>query len=205
MLVCAAMAGQLLEGCGSSTKTVSVAGTPSTAQGTYTATAPVVSATETATSTSTSGPAGTGGAAAPETHTAPEPAFTEEQTTTGGLGGAEAVLSKHGYTAADPGEYHENQALSVLVGSRTGDQEQAFFFLNGRYIGTDTKEPSGDIQVLSQSDSEVTLGYGLYKPGNAMCCPAGGVAKVTFQLNNGQLTTLNPLPPVTSSTGPSRQ
>jgi hypothetical protein len=115
------------------------------------------------------------------------------------------VVEAHGYTVADPGEYHDGQALRVLIGSRTGDQEQAFFFVNSRYIGTDAKEPSGEIRVIAQSDTEITLGYGLYKPGNALCCPAGGLAKVRFQLNDGLLTTLDPLPPVNSGAGVSRQ
>ncbi len=169
--------------------------------------APVTtSATTSETVTSSQGAAGAnGGTVAPTTHTAPEPAFTEGESTAQGLSGATAVVRAHGYTASDPGEYHEDQALRVLVGSRTGDQEQAFFFINGRYIGTDAKEPSGDIQVLSQSDTEVILGYGLYRRGDALCCPGGGLKRVRFQLNDGLLTTLDPIPPVNSSTGLSRQ
>jgi len=101
-----------------------------------------------------------GGTPASTTRAAPEPAFTEGQTGAEGLSGAEAVLHSHGYTAADPSQYREDQALRVLIGSRTGDQDQAFFFINGRFIGTDTKEPSGEIQLIAQSDTEVTLGYG---------------------------------------------
>ncbi len=97
----------------------------------------------------------------------PEPAFTEGQAGAEGLSAAEAVLHSHGYAAADPSQYREDQALRVLIGSRTGDQEQAFFFINGRFIGTDTKEPSADIQLIAQSDTEVTLGYGLYRQGNS--------------------------------------
>ena len=139
------------------------------------------------------------------TRAAPEPAFTEGQQGAEGLSGAEAILHARGFTAADPSQYHEGQALRVLIGSRTGDQDQAFFFINGRFIGTDAKEPSGDLQVLAQSDTEVTLGYGLYRQGNSLCCPGGGTAKVRFQLDNGLLTTLDPIPPVQSSTGAFRQ
>ena len=197
-----------LAACGSSSTTASVAEAPA-ATSTTTATsasaqAPVTTATQ---STSAGEPAvgSNGGTAATTTRAAPEPAFTEGQTKTEGLSAAEAVLHTHGFTAAEPSQYHEDQALRVLIGSRTGDQEQAFFFINGRFIGTDTKEPSGDIQLIAQSDTEVTLGYGLYRQGNALCCPSGGVARVRFQLDNGLLTTLDPIPPVQSSSGASRQ
>jgi hypothetical protein len=205
-LYVAASAG--LAGCGSSTTTGSVAVAPTstttTAAATQSAPAIVTTATQ---STSTGEPAvgSNGGTSASDTRAAPEPAFTEGQTKAEGLGAAEAVLHSHGYTAADPSQYHEGQALRILIGSRTGDQEQAFFFINGRFIGTDTKEPSGDIQLIAQSDTEVTLGYGLYRQGNPLCCPGAGVAKVRFQLDNGLLTTLDPIPPVQSSSGAFRQ
>lgn len=198
-----------LAGCGSSATTASVASTPaSTAPSTVStsSSSPVTTTTATAAaSTSATAVGSNGGTPASTTRAAPEPAFTEGQTGAEGLSGAEAVLHSHGYTAADPSQYREDQALRVLIGSRTGDQDQAFFFINGRFLGTDAKEPSGDIQLIAQSDTEVTLGYALYRQGNALCCPAGGIAKVRFQLNNGLLTTLDPIPPVQSSAGLSRQ
>jgi hypothetical protein len=200
----------LLAGCGSSTKTGAVTSTPAgaetTSAETSTPTVTLTSTSATASATSSGSPVGAnGGTPASTTRAAPEPAFTEGQKGAEGLTGAEAILHARGFTAADPSEYHEDQALRVLIGSRTGDQDQAFFFINGRFIGTDAKEPSGDLQVIAQSDTEVTLGYGLYRRGNALCCPAGGTAKVRFQLNNGLLTTLDPIPPVQSSSGAFRQ
>jgi hypothetical protein len=162
--------------------------------------------TDTSTVTSTAAATGPGGGTpAPATRTAAEPEFTKGTSAGEGIGAAKAVVEAHGFTVADPSQYHENQALRVIIGSRTGDQEQAFFFVNSRYIGTDAKEPSANVRVISQSDTEVTLGYSLYRPGNALCCPAGGVAKVRFQLNNGLLTTLDPIPAARSSSGTSRQ
>ena len=75
---------------------------------------------------------------------------------------------RSGYTPNDTSEYHENQTLRVLVGTRTGSSDgygqQAFFFLDGHYLGTDAKEPSASVKVISQSDTEVTLAYPLYRP-----------------------------------------
>jgi hypothetical protein len=120
------------------------------------------------------------------TRTAPEPAFTRQPSTAEGLSGAESVLQAQGFTARSTSDYHPSQTLRVLVGTRTGSGERAFFFVAGHYIGTDAKEPSAQIRVVSQSDTEVTVAYSL----------SGGAreANVRFQLNNGKLTPLDPLP-----------
>jgi hypothetical protein len=94
-----------------------------------------------------------------------------------------------GFTVGAASDYHPNQTLRVLVGTRTGSAEgngqQAFFFVDGRYIGTDAKQPSAQINVVSQGDTEVALAYAL---------ASGGQATVHFQLNNGKLVPLGPIP-----------
>jgi len=210
-------AGALLGGCGSATKTVSIAetppasSTPSTttasvpAKTTSTATTP--STATTTTSTATTGTAG-GTAAPTTTRTAPEPAFTESGTQGEEVSGAVKSVAVRGYTVRDPSEYHVAQTLRVLVGTRTGSTDgygqKAFFFIDGRFIGTDTKEPSAAVKVVAQSDTEVALAYPLYRSGNSLCCPSGGQAVVHFQLNNGHLTPLGKIPPASSATGYSR-
>jgi hypothetical protein len=88
--------------------------------------------------------------------------------------------------------------------SGDGYGQQAFFFVNGRYIGTDASQPSATLRVVSQSDTEVTLSYPLYRKGDALCCPGGGQTKVRFQLNNGKLTALDPIPPLSRKAGLAR-
>lgn len=202
----------ILAGCGSSeTKTVTVASSPAPTQSTATSTQARTATTPTThTTTTTSAPTNTaGGTPAPtNTRTQTTPAFTHEETKSEGLSQAETVLQSKGYTAGESSQYHPNQALRVLVGTRSGSSDgygqQAFFFVNGRYIGTDTKEPSATVKVLSQSDTEVTLGYPLYRPGDPLANPSGGQATVHFQLNDGKLTPLGTIPPASSSTGLSR-
>ena len=58
--------------------------------------------------------------------------------------------------------------------------------------------------MIAQSDTEVTLGYQLYRPNDALSNPTGGQAVVHFQLNNGKLAALDPIPPADSSTAPAR-
>jgi hypothetical protein len=190
----AAMA--LLAACGSSTKTVTVTSAPPVSQ-TTTATTPPTQTTSTQTTpTQTQTTPSTTGTT---TRTAPEPAFTQQESKAEGASGAAAVLRSRGYTPNDTSEYHSNQTLRVLVGtqaeSHDGYGQQAFFFVDGHYLGTDTKLPSAKVNVLDQADTEVTLGYPLYRQGDALNNPSGGEAHVTFQLNNGKLVALQKIPP----------
>jgi hypothetical protein len=192
----------LLVGCGSGTKTVTVSSAPAVAQtGATTTQAAKMPTTAT---TTTGGESTTSGT----TRGAPEPAFAQEKAAPEGATAAAAVVRSKGFTPNDTSQNHPNQALRVLVATRTGSgdgyAQQAFFFVNGRYIGTDTREPSATLRVVSQSDTEVTLAYPLYRKNDPLCCPGGGQATVHFQLNNGRLTALDPIPPVERSNGLSR-
>jgi hypothetical protein len=205
------LGGASLGGCGSPTKTVSATNeAPATETSAATTTAKTTT-TSTATTPTTSTPAQTttsGGTSAPTTRTAPEPAFAQQETHAEGISAAAALVRARGYTPNDTSEYHPEQTLRVLVGTRTGSQEgfgqQAFFFVGGRYIGTDTKEPSATVKVVAQSDTEVTLSYELYRPGDSLSSPSGGQATVHFQLNNGKLTPVGEIPPANSASGLSR-
>jgi len=185
----------LLGGCGGATKTVSVASSPPAQSTSTTTTRPTTTTTRAST---TPAPSESGGTSGPTTtRTAPEPAFTHTGTSTTataeGLSGAEAILSAKGFTTNAASDYHSNQTLRVLVGTRTGSAEgngqQAFFFVDGRYIGTDAKQPSAQIHVVSQGDTEVTLAYAL---------SSGGQTTVRFQLNNGKLVPLEAIPSASS-------
>jgi hypothetical protein len=189
----------LLAACGSSTKTVTVANAPPVSQTTAatqpaTTSAPATSTPSTSAQTRTSSTA-TGTAT---TRSAPEPAFTQSEAKVEGLSAATAAVRERGYTPSSTAEYRPEQTLRVLVGTRTGSGDgygqQAFFFVSGHYLGTDTKEPSATLKVLSQSDTEVTLGYPLYRKGDPLSSPSGGEAHVTFQLNNGKLVPLGKIP-----------
>jgi LppP/LprE lipoprotein len=208
VLALGASTGALFSGCGSSSKTASVATAPTPSQTTGT-TPTQPSTTTTQASTTPSHTTTNGGVPAPgTTRTAPAPAFTRAAGGEG-LTSATAILRAKGFTANNTSDYHSNQALRVLVGTHTGSGDgygqQAFFFVNGRYIGTDSKQPSATLRVLGQSDTEVTLGYPLYRNNDPLCCPGGGQARVRFRLDNGKLTPLDPIPPASSQSGLSRQ
>ncbi len=203
-LVLGALVGAILAGCGSQTKTVTAASTPPATQTTGTTHTPSTSSTSTTqtstTSTTTSTPS--------TTRTASEPAFTEQSGHGEGVSAAAATVRSKGYTPNDTSEYHSGQTLRVLIGTRTGSGDgygqQAFFFVDGRYIGTDAKEPSAKLKVVSQGDTEVAIAYPLYRKNDPLCCPGGGQKVVHFQLDNGRLTALDTIPPVRSGQGLSR-
>jgi hypothetical protein len=197
----------LLGACGSGTKTVTVSSVPPVTQTTASSKPSTTPSSATATTpapTSTSGGTGT-----TSTRSAPEPAFTRPEAKAEGATAATAVVRSKGYTPNNTSDYHSDQSLRVLVGTRTGSADGygqlAFFFVNGRYIGTDSKLPSATLRVSGQSDTEVTLAYPLYRKNDPLSSPTGGAAHVTFQLNNGKLVPLSPIPPANSSTGLSRQ
>jgi hypothetical protein len=194
-----------LAGCGSQTKTVTVASAPATTSSSTATTAPDTTSSSPATTSTATTPTDTS-----TTRTAPEPSFTEPEqgAKSGTLGAAVASLRARGYTPNDTSEYHSGQTLRVLVGSRTGSTDgygqQAFFFVDGHYLGTDTKEASAKLKVVSQDDTEVAIAYPLYRAGDPLCCPGGGQRVVHFALNNGKLTALDPIPPANSKSGDSR-
>ncbi len=198
----------LLAGCGSGTKTVSATTPPAEVQTTGASTQPTTSTGTTATSTTPSTTTGGGTPAPSTTRTAPAPAFAQQETHAEGVGQAAELVRRHGYTPNSASEYHSSQTLRVLVGTRTGSADgygqQAFFFVGGRYLGTDTKEPSATVKVISQSDTEVTLSYALYRKGDPLSSPTGGHATVRFELNDGKLQPLGTIPPASSSSGLAR-
>ncbi len=207
-LLIASLAALLLAGCGSATKTVTASSVPPATSSAATTQTSATGTTAPATTQTASTPAST--ATSTGTRTAPEPSFTESEaeTKTGSVGAAVAAVKSHGYTPQDTGEYHPDQTLRVLVGTRSGSGDgygqQAFFFLDGHYLGTDTTEPSAKLKVVSQNDTEVAIAYPLYRASDPLCCPGGGQRVVHFALNNGQLTALGAIPPAHSSVGLSR-
>ncbi len=201
----------MLAGCGSSARnastpkrapsgSASAGGATTTRTDRLTATrstpSPAVSATLTSTATVTS------------TRTSAGPAFAQQESGEKALSAAIATVERQGYTPNDTSQYHPSQTLRVLTGTGAGSSgrydQRAFFFVDGRYIGTDASQPSAALKIVSEGETTVTLGYGMYRPHDSPCCPSGGEQTVRFQLDNGRLQALDPLPPARSSSGLSR-
>jgi hypothetical protein len=110
---------------------------------------------------------------------------------------AAARVRAEGYLPDDLSQYQPGDTLRVLVatkkGSGDGYAKRAFFFVGGRYIGTDTSGDSAGIRVEGQGDTTVTLAYALYGKNDALCCP-GGAARVRYQWDGSRLVPLDPIP-----------
>lgn len=186
----------LIAGCGG-TKVVTTTEGPSRASSS-------ASSTQTGSSGASKVATVTKTVTATSTRTSGAPAFTKPEAGSQALESAVATVKGQGYTPNDTSEYHPEQTLRVLTATRSGAggsyQQRAFFFVDGRYIGTDSSQPSGSIKVIAQSGTSVTLAYGLYQAGDSPCCP-GGESTVRFELDNGQLQALDPIPPASARRG----
>jgi len=114
---------------------------------------------------------------------------------------AERQVAAMGYQVGDPGTYHPEYALHVLIGVAAGappHHERAFFFADqGRLLGEDDRLPSAGLLVVGQGPATVALAYQLYAADDEDCCPSLGKAAVRFRLDRGRLRRLDrsPTPP----------
>ncbi len=196
VLLTIALTAGLAAGCGSKKAKVEIV--------TVTAPAPTTAATvpahTTPSSTTTATTTRSTPATPPSTATAPASATGS----TGDLAAAEASVKRRGYTPAVTYTFHPDSTLGVIVGTRQTGEEQAFFFVRGRYIGTDTRDPSAGISVVGQDDTSVTLRYALYAPGAPLTQPTGS-ANVTYALDNGTLEPQDPIPSSSTTAPQSRR
>lgn len=111
-----------------------------------------------------------------------------------GASAAAATIAGEGYSAGDTSDYNSANTLAAMVGSGSGG-ELVFFFVNGEYIGTDVLEPSGDVEIVSSSDTVTEVSYGIYVPEDPDCCPSGGRTTVSYSWTGSSLQPLDPIPP----------
>lgn len=110
---------------------------------------------------------------------------------------AERLLDEHGYAPLTERDWRPDQPLKVLLGISRGAErraELAFLFVGDRFIGTDTKDPSGQLVVTAQDGESVTLAYGLYRPSDEIDAPSGGTAEVTYAWDGARLVPQDPIP-----------
>ncbi|HVX46696.1 MAG TPA: LppP/LprE family lipoprotein [Mycobacteriales bacterium] len=100
--------------------------------------------------------------------------------------------------------WYPDHTLNALVGvkhdSADGYFQYGFFFVNGRYIGRDTKEASATVKYVAGTDRMVTLQYAIYSGTDPNCCPSQGTRNVRYLWNGQQLVPLDAIPP-TNGTG----
>ena len=88
--------------------------------------------------------------------------------------------------------------LNVIVAGYTGGASgpvKAFFFGDGKYLGTDTPDGSAGVKAKRDDGTMVTLTYPIYAVDDPQCCPSGTPQDVRFSWTAGQLEVLDPIPP----------
>jgi hypothetical protein len=111
---------------------------------------------------------------------------------------AVADVNAQGYTPVSLKSYQPDRRLRVLIGAPTGDKgggRRAFFFVDRRYVGTDTADTSARISLdKTRGERWVTLTYRLYAAGDRACCPRGERAKERYEWDGSAVRAGDPLP-----------
>jgi len=89
--------------------------------------------------------------------------------------------------------------FNALYGNcRAGDgrDQHIWFFLGGRFIGSDTRKPfsSKEIFGLWRDGTVIAFMYVVYRSNDPNCCPTGGGKIVRFRSRAGHVVRLDPLP-----------
>jgi hypothetical protein len=120
-----------------------------------------------------------------------------------GLKAAVAIVKRNGYTPKSTRYWYSDRGLNALVAraTRSGDgyDQQAFFFFNRRYLGTDAKVPSRQVDEIWSDGETIALMYVLYRQSDPNCCPTGGGKIVRFHWNGRRLIALDRIPTTSSS------
>ena len=108
------------------------------------------------------------------------------------------VVRSNGYRVDSTRTWEPSFKLNVLIGtyakSADGYNRRAFFFYRARYLGTDAKAPSSQLQEVWRDDRTIALLYILYTRDDPLCCPTGGGKIVRFRWNGSRLVALDPIP-----------
>ena len=130
----------------------------------------------------------------------PTPPTTVPPARTNAVAAAVQVVQGRGYTplATDDFSNAPPDALHVIVASATNSTnthtQQAFFFVQGRFVRTDLNNASATIKVAWRSAATIALSYAIYKPGEPICCPTGGSMIVRYEWTGTKLVALDPIP-----------
>ncbi|MGV9294324.1 LppP/LprE family lipoprotein [Amycolatopsis sp. NPDC003676] len=125
------------------------------------------------------------------------------------LADAEAVVQGKGYRPYPGTSWESSDGLQVILAtiaeSADGYANRAFFFHDGKYLGTDTSADSAGIQEAWSTDTTIALSYELYNAEDPQCCPTGNAATVRYHWTGTRLVPLDAIPPADPTANPSRR
>jgi len=191
LLLAAALGAGVLAGCSSGSDNPTIQGSPT----------PTASASGAATATATPAPAVT--TAAPAT---PSPTVVRSPSTPtptkGAVGAYTTIQSAETYAQSKSDQaggtfdfigadstwrssatLHVLHAMPAAAAGNGGDY--IFFFVNGNPVGD--FHFTGAVGERAPDATSFAVTYGVYKPGDAHCCPSGGNATVTFRWDGSKL------------------
>lgn len=76
----------------------------------------------------------------------------------------------------------------TCAGSADGYCQMMFFFIDTRFLGTDTKDPSTAIaEYRAAGTGTIAVTYASYGPQDPLCCPSGKPVTITYHWNGSRL------------------
>lgn len=131
----------------------------------------------------------------PRPSVTPSPGRTATTTSSNAVAADLATIRAHGYTPHGNGASTPDGAggtlyawQAVCSGSADGYCQKVFFFINARYLGTDTAHASNaisNVQAAGLQDINVT--YPSYAPNDPLCCPSGKPVTITYHWTGTKL------------------
>jgi len=120
-----------------------------------------------------------------------------------------ALINGKGYDVPDP-SYDVNRStpnasvqtasgetLSAWIGEKMasdGHNQFVFFFLNGKYLGTDTAKPSLEITSAKAVGNGIAVTYPVYMKNDSFADPTGTPVTITYTWNGSKLIPNKPYP-----------
>jgi hypothetical protein len=133
----------------------------------------------------------------PATPTIPPASATPTPSTAGTtpLTADPAIVRSRGYTPSPhnvqtpDGFGHTLYAWhGTCAGSADGYCQMMFFFIDTRFLGTDTKDPSTAIaEYRAAGTGTIAVTYASYGSQDPLCCPSGKPVTITYHWNGSRL------------------
>lgn len=113
-----------------------------------------------------------------------------------------ALINGKGYdvTSTTPNasvQTASGDTLSAWIGVKTasdGYNQFVFFFLNGKYLGTDTANPSIEISSAKAAGNGIAVTYPVYMSNDSFADPTGTPVTITYTWNGSKLVPNKPYP-----------
>jgi len=84
--------------------------------------------------------------------------------------------------------------ITTATRSQDGYNQLVFFFLNGKYLGTDTAKPSAEVTSAKVAGNGIAVTYPVYNKNDSFANPTGTPVTITYTWNGSKLVPNKPYP-----------